>query len=203
MEAIRSYKTLVKYNKLINCKVLPSREDIIATLPQGSVCAEVGIKVGNFASSILKLNKPKELTLVDLDMFCIDKCKKRFARRNNIKYVHGDSKLVLKEFQDNYFDWVFLDTDHSYNTTKIELEQADRIVKEDGMIIIHDYIASSYYESKYSSYSENIPYGVIPAVNEFVNNSVWEFKYITLEPSMYIAVALTKNINGESFRRII
>ena len=186
---------MVKQNKLLNCEVLPSREAILTRLPKGLVCAEIGIKVGNFASFILKTTDPKELTLVDIDMFCIDKCKDRFADYDNINYIHGNSKLVLKEFKDNYFDWIFLDTDHTYNTTKIELEQADRIVKDDGMIFIHDYIAYSY--------TENRAYGVIPAVNEFVNNSDWEFKYITLEPNMYIAVALIKNTNGESFRRII
>jgi len=186
---------LVKHSKLLNCKVVPSREDILVTLPQRSVCAEVGVKVGNFASNILKINKPKELTLIDFDMFCLDRCREKFKKKKNINYVHGNSKLILKEFDDNYFDWIFLDTDHTYNTTKIELKQANRIVKEDGMIIIHDYISYSYIDDR--------TYGVIPAVNEFVNNSDWEFKYLTLEPSMYIAVALTKNKNGKSFRRII
>lgn len=186
---------MVKHSKLLNCKVVPSREDILVTLPQESVCAEIGISSGKFTSSIIKVVNPSELYLVDIDINCINKCKKKFLEKDNLKFFHGNSNIILKEFEDNYFDWIFLDTDHTHLTTKVELEQASRIVKDDGMIIVHDYIPYSYLTKK--------PYGVIPAVNEFVNNSDWEFKYITLEPSMYIAVALTKNTNGESFRRII
>ena len=176
---------MIPKHKLQNCKVLPSRYDIISSLKKNGTCAEIGINKGFFSQKIIELNKPKELHLIDINEEVINNSKLIFEKKNNIKYVIGDSRKILLEYPTNYFDWVFIDTDHTYDTTKIEIEHCKRILKKDGVMLLHDYIPVEYVKS-YETW------GVIGAVNEFVENSDWEFKFISLEPHMFITVALSR-----------
>ena len=47
----------------------------------------------------------------------------RFEKYNNIINIQhvGLSTELVHEFQDEYFDWIYIDTDHSFNVTKQEL----------------------------------------------------------------------------------
>jgi cephalosporin hydroxylase len=83
---------------------------------------------------------------------------------------------------------VYIDSDHSYDLTKLELEILHKKVKEGGYILLHDYIWIDYISEKYKSY------GVIKAVNEFCVNFNYEFIYISMEPNMYHTVCLRKLI---------
>jgi len=79
----------------------------------------------------------------------------------------------LYRFNDNYFDWVYLDTSHTYEITHQELIILEKKVKIDGLITGHDYTTRSRRTA--------MKYGVIEAVHEFCLNNNWEFVYITLE----------------------
>ena len=46
----------------------------------------------------------------------------------------------LEKFDDDYFDWVFIDSNHDYNSTKRELEISHKKVGGEGWILLHDYI---------------------------------------------------------------
>ena len=51
----------------------------------------------------------------------------------------GLSLEQLNKFNDNYFDWVYIDTVHDYKTTIQELSLAAKKVKKGGIIAGHDY----------------------------------------------------------------
>jgi hypothetical protein len=78
------------------------------------------------------------------------------------------------DFQDDYFDWIYIDTDHSHKTTLEELLKYASKVKKDGIIAGHDYSMGNWVRS--------YRYGVIEAVHEFCVVYGWELVYLTLEP---------------------
>jgi len=167
----------------------PKRKDLLKILPPGSVGAELGVFKGEFTKYLLKIARPKRLHLIDpwwrlygeyypdweeYTDFGRLKTSEAFekAKRTVDKYdkkkvceFHVDDDLeCLKEFQDNYFDWIYLDTSHKYDHTKKELEILKDKVKNDGLIMGHDY----------SGDPNHIHYGVYKAVNEFCKKYRWE-----------------------------
>ena len=96
----------------------------------------------------------------------------------------GNSIDLLTEFEDNYFDWIYIDTNHSYNTTKNELEVAAKKVKDNGLICGHDYIMGNW--------TSGYKYGVIEALHEFCVLYNWEIIYLTIEQSIPPSFAIRK-----------
>jgi hypothetical protein len=51
---------------LINCKLVPTRIDLLKQLPKNLICAEVGVALGNHCQEIYSIMKPKKLYLIDI-----------------------------------------------------------------------------------------------------------------------------------------
>lgn len=85
------------------------------------------------------------------------------------------STEAAQDFEDGYFDWIYIDTDHSYETTRDELELYAPKMKPGGIIAGHDY--------KIGNWISMYRYGVIEAVHEFCVKHNWELIYLTVEPS--------------------
>ena len=79
------------------------------------------------------------------------------------------------DFEDDYFDWIYIDTTHSYDTTREELVKYAPKIKHDGIIAGHDYTMGSWHSLN--------RYGVIEAVHEFCVKYEWELVYLTVEPT--------------------
>ncbi len=175
-----------------NCKVLPTRMYLLEHLPKQGVVAEVGVANGDFTKQILERSHPKKLHLVDAwetERFesGLDKVSERFSgeiTNGTIEVNRGLSTERLREFEDSYFDWVYIDTDHSYPTTRDELRIAARKVKSGGHIAGHDFTSGNPVRA--------VPYGVIEACNEFCVNEGWEYAFLTLEPSGHFSFSLQK-----------
>ena len=76
--------------------------------------------------------------------------------------------------EDGALDWVYIDTDHRYETTRDELEAYAPKVRPGGLLVGHDY--------EISDYVGDYRYGVIEAVHEFCAEHDWELVYLTAEP---------------------
>ena len=176
-----THKFELEDKHLENCKVVSNRINLLDYLPKESVCAELGVLDGKYTKEIISRTNPTELVLVDID-----------SDIENV--IKGDSVEVMNTFEDNYFDWVYIDTDHSYELTKKELEVCSRKVKDDGYIALHDYIWYDYFNSILDD--SDIYFGVVKAVNEFIlSREDYEVKYLTLESGMYNTIVIRK-ING-------
>jgi predicted O-methyltransferase YrrM len=177
-----------------NLKTLASRADLIEIMPRNKVVAEIGVDHGDFSEIILKATSPAKLHLIDawaegtryhigLKNLVEDKFRNEILN-DVVKLDIGYSTDVLKEFEDAYFDWVYLDTDHSYQTTKAELAILKSKVKPDGIIAGHDYTIGNWVGG--------FRYGVIEAVNEFCVNEDWEMIFLTAETDQYRSFAIKK-----------
>ena len=167
-----------------NCELLLDRSEMLSKLKKGGEVAEIGVAQGEFSELILKITEPDLLHLVDVwnsktyhaGLFkkVADKFK-NLIDEGRIQILRKLSTDAAENFDDNYFDWIYIDTDHSYATTREEFVKYAPKVKHDGIIAGHDYTMGIW-----SSLNR---YGVIEAVHEFCVKYEWELVYLTVEPT--------------------
>lgn len=176
-----------------NLKALVDRFALLDVLPKNAVVAEIGVDTGDFSKAILEQCSPKKLHLIDAwgtERYHKGKrnlVTERFAKplKDGQVVLHeGLSTEVGHEFPDHYFDWVYIDTDHSYQTTLAELLLYHKKVKVGGYITGHDFIIGSW--------AGLVRYGVIDAVYEFCNSHDWELVYLTMEHKAHPSFAIKK-----------
>lgn len=176
-----------------NIKIIEDRNLLLELLPKNGVIAELGVDNGDFSFLILSKTTPKKLHLIDAwDSERYNNSKKDFVFNRFEKEISegvvevniGYSIEVLKTFENNYFDWIYIDTDHTYITTKKELAIASEKVKRKGIIIGHDYYMGNWVAG--------YKYGVIEAVHEFCVLNNWELIYLTIEQSIPPSFAIRK-----------
>ena len=167
---------------IANARLLTDREAMLMLLPRNSVVAELGVDEGSFSQRILEICEPAKLHLVDAwrtERYNDTKklsVHKRFEKEISEGVVEieiGLSTEVGTSFQNGYFDWVYIDTDHSYPTTLAELELYQSKVKPGGILAGHDYIIGNW--------DGLVRYGVQEAVYEFCVKHNWEILYVTSE----------------------
>lgn len=172
----------IKYRHVENGRLLANREQLLGILPFNGIVAELGVDRGDFSKKILDLNKPSKLHLVDVWQSerypekLFHEVSQRFQKEIEAKKVEinrGLSTEVVDQFPDEYFDWIYIDTAHSYTVTKEELENYLPKMKSGGIIAGHDFIVGEI----------DVPwkYGVIEAVYEFCEKYNWEIIYFTME----------------------
>lgn len=175
-----------------NCKVLVDRKQMIGKMREGGIIAEIGVEKGDFSEEILKITNPKKFHLIDqwkgkTKLKNKEKVEKRFKQEildTKIVINHGDSLDVLQSFPNNYLDWVYLDTSHTFEHTYKELELSAQKVKESGIICGHDFAIGNW--------KHLLRYGVIEAVFKFCTFHKWEIIYITMESDLYWSFAIKK-----------
>ncbi len=177
---------LLKQKHIKNCQVIENRTELLRLLPNHAICAEIGIEKGDYSQKIISITQPQKFHLIDLSQKYIDAAKKRFSQIQISELIFhvGNLSDIIKGFPERYFDWVYIDTDHTYHTVSRELEAARLKVKLTGLIILNDYI---FYDHQVKS-----KYGVVEAVNEFCNRYNYEIVYFALHEQMFNDVVLKK-----------
>ena len=164
---------------------VPAREDILHRMKKNAVVAEIGVASGDFSEKILSLTQPQKLVLIDIwgskryhgGLF--EKVKNRFdaqIRNGQVEIIRELSFEGIAACADDMFDWVYLDTDHTYDTTARELELLRPKMKKGGVIAGHDYIMGNW--------NAGHRYGVIEAVRAFCVKYNWEMIYLSHELHM-------------------
>ncbi len=174
------------------CEVLPDREVLLERLPGGGVAAEVGVAAGEYTQAILDRNRPRVLHLIDLwgsDRYRpgLEAIRTRNAgaiAAGAVRIHQGRSVDVLATFPEAYFDWVYIDTDHSYELTLAELRVAAPRIKPGGMIAGHDFCTGNVIAPW--------PYGVVEACHMFCVESGWGYRFLTMEPRGRHSFALSR-----------
>jgi hypothetical protein len=160
------------------------REQLLQMMPRQAICAEIGVWEGDFSQRILDHTQPAKLHLIDpwryeqdimykdslyggqiggsqakLDHVYARVCK-RFASELATQQVlihRGDSHTVCEAFEDEYFDWIYIDGNHLYEYAIRDLNMYYRKVKAGGFITGDDYAEGGWWHG-----------GVKKAVDEFV-----------------------------------
>lgn len=162
------------------------REELFMFLPRDGVVAEVGVLEGGLSQHILTVATPQRLHLVDLwecqadrdyaldpsngtpelQNVRLDGVKKRFADQISSGQVvlnRGYSHVIAESFPSNYFDWVFIDANHTYEAVLTDLRAYGAKLKEDGLIVGHDFTNQRY--------AQECKFGVVEAVKQYCRES--------------------------------
>lgn len=150
-------------------------------IPQGSVCAEIGVLRGDFSQMILDILKPKYLILIDpfitnkeFDYGAelqylptaystesdYEKLMVRFEKEIAGGKVICDKQFsyeAVNDYPDNFFDVIYIDASHLYEDVKLDLNNFLPKLKPNGICAGHDY--------------GNELFGVTKSVDEFIKEN--------------------------------
>jgi len=181
-----------------------SRDFLLQCLPKNSVGLEIGVNNGDFSERILELTQPKKLHLIDPWKFFDDdsfistpygknhisnqfemdnkfeNVRKKFSNEiseNKVIIHRGFSEEIMPTFENNYFDWVYIDGNHLYDFVKNDLHFCNEKTKDNSLITGDDY----YPDSISKDFSKG---GVKKAVDEFVDTGAAQF--IQLKNNQFI-----------------
>ncbi len=135
---------------------LEDRRKLLARLPRNAIGAEIGVWKGDFSRQLVAETQPRELHLIDpwkfrgefpkrlyggrgagsqTDMDRIhDEVKRHFERNSSVIIQRGTSGEVLGRMEDGYFDWIYIDGDHSYEGVMTDLELGQQKVRPGGIL---------------------------------------------------------------------
>ena len=170
---------------LRHCVVLPDRLHLIKNLPRRGRVAEIGTFRGQFARAMIEACDPEELHLFDLtfehlahDYF------DPLVAQGRVRLHVGNSSATLSAFPDHYFDWIYIDGDHSYDVVSRDITVAKTKIRHDGYLVFNDYTTFSPLEL--------IQYGVQRAVNDLCLTEDFEIIYFALGDHGYHDVCLRR-----------
>ena len=124
-------------------------------MPKGARCAEIGVWQGDFSAEILNITRPRELVLIDpwdllaakieehthaqhadaLKMLAkYEQIVNTIGRLRNCVVRKGFSAEVLETYPDGYFDWVYIDGNHTYEFVLEDIMVSARKVRSGGLI---------------------------------------------------------------------
>ena len=155
-------KKLVERAKNAIGKGPSPRDRLLEYLPAHAVCAEIGVWKGRFSRQIVEQSSPETLYLIDPwafqpdfsermyggrvarnqdDMDAIyEGVKAMFADRDNVRFSRNYSNDAVAEFEDGYFDWVYIDGNHHYDYVLADLEIYFPKVQKNGFVAGDDYL---------------------------------------------------------------
>ena len=176
-----------------NITMLKNRSKLLEMLPKHGIVAELGVNRGEFSLEIMQVNQPKELHLVDAwgsERYhgglrkVVENTFEKDIAAGRVQIHHGYSTEMASKFPDGYFDWIYIDTDHSYSVTRDELQAYKHKIKQGGIIAGHDYIQGDW--------GRILRYGMMEAVHEFCVQEDWELVFLTTEMSNSPSFAIRK-----------
>ena len=141
---------------------------LLERMPKTSICAEIGVWKGEFSRLILSETNPKLFHLIDpwefqpefsermyggsvaksqRDMDVIyHSVRQLFDNEERVIFNKDKSDKILESFEDNYFDWLYIDGNHYYDYVLQDLEISLRKVKVGGIIAGDDYTWGAQYD---------------------------------------------------------
>ena len=184
--------TTLRFFHTENCRVLPDRSELLYRLPQRGVAAEIGAAFGDYTAEIMEKNRPRELHLIDAwasDRYKsgLEGIRDKFSAEIEAGLIHlqqGLSTERLVQFPNDFFDWVYIDTNHSFAVTWEELQLCNDKVKDEGRIAGHDFCTGNVVKP--------VPYGVIEACAKFCVDYGWQYEYLTLESHGHFSFCLKR-----------
>jgi hypothetical protein len=186
----------IRVEALDSAVLLPDRGDALKYMPKNGIVAEVGVAYGDFSQKIIDAISPKKIYAIDhfnqnnpfvnywgRDDFARDNMPHQQWYENRFKTEiesgmmetrQGLSWDCISKFPDDYFDYVYLDAAHDYHSVKKDIELIGNKVKNGGFIQFNDYCNGFLYSG--------IIYGVIAAVNHFINSGPHKVTHYCLSP---------------------
>jgi len=154
------------------------RAYILEQLNKNSIFVEVGVWKGDFSREIWNISNPKLLVLVDswtydekvrgcapqvngeepLNQNFFDQAKQdtynKFKNDKNVRILDMNSSSASSKYEDYYFDYIYLDAEHTYKAVINDLNIWYPKLKKNGVLFGDDY----YWREKDDTLSLHIAY---------------------------------------------
>jgi SAM-dependent methyltransferase len=200
---IIDYNQRLPYDSLTDARIYPSRYDLLSALPIPNPCtvAEIGVAFGDFSTYILCTCQPQIFTAIDTftlhqweqPAYLMGKnIHEELAGQTHLAFyqnrfptadiTRGLSWEALETYPDNHFDFAYLDAAHDYDSVTRDIQQLRRTVKPGGHIMFDDYTNWDIHT--------NTPYGVMQAVNEYIQIDKPDIIGIALNPNGFHNIAV-------------
>jgi len=140
---------------------------------------EIGVYEGSYASKINEAFPNSSLHLLDTwdtndtDFYysarpkavesAFEVANSRFKNNKNITFIVENSNVAHKKYDKNFFDWIYIDADHSYEAVLSDLNNWYPKLKSNGIMSGHDWNPNPDIE-------EFDMFGVEKALDEFSKN---------------------------------
>ncbi len=136
---------------------LTDRTTLMASLPKGGIGAEIGVSEGCFSDVLLEVCEPRRLHLIDPWIHITSEALKddaanvpqedqesrytgvlqRLDVKDGVEILRDYSLVAVGIFGDGYFDWIYIDADHTQAGADAEAWWPK--VKSGGWLTGHDY----------------------------------------------------------------
>jgi hypothetical protein len=158
------------------------RNFLFDILPKNCICAEIGVWKGGFSQEILDNLSPRKLYLIDPWLYqpsyssswygggyvksqedmdhIYNNVYQKFKADSRVTILRKKSSHSIKIFPDKYFDFAYIDGNHSYDFVKQDIELFYPKIKENGWIIGDDYGNNGWWNN-----------GVQKAIDEFIKTN--------------------------------
>jgi len=185
---------------VVGARLYADRNDLLSCLQiaEGGVVAEIGVAAGDFSEFILDQLKPR--TFVAFDTFRLHEIPmlwgmrsavllegktqleffaQRFSRHGSkVAIEEGLNHIMMARYPDRFFDLVYVDAGHDYESVKRDANLAKEKLKPGGVIVFNDYIMFDHITGS--------PYGVVQAVNELIVHDRWHVVGFGLHHQMFM-----------------
>lgn len=188
-------------------KSITNRYDIpiLLNVMNKPVICEVGVHIGHHLQNLVKADIDKAFGIDswrstgdlgqndsdhsqdELDGFYYKVCK-LFEGDQRVKIVREFSAEASKDFEDGFFDFIYLDADHTYDGIYTDLESWYPKLKIGGIISGHDYIDGDYT----LSIGHLVRFDVIEAVADFRKKYNIDDEYFHVSGEQYASFFIYK-----------
>lgn len=173
-----------------------ARLGLLDKINEGDVCAEIGTLKGDYAN-LISLQPISKLHLIDpwisipdiphrwhaMPQDAMDEYKshvyERFAKNESVEIVEKYSADAVLDFESDYFNWIYLDANHTYSFVIEDLKNWWNKLKSGGYICGNAYIDNPIARNV-------LDFGVIPAVDDFIEEKFDEINHFETIDSQYI-----------------
>jgi hypothetical protein len=183
-------------------RILNTRDEYIefisSLLPENPKVLEVGVEAGHLSKKLMKVLKPSELHLLDPWEFnangkiyseghmkntptahssvnmqiAIERYFEKEIKEGKVFIHRGYSFDLVDNFENGYFDFVYLDGCHLYESVKQDVSDFIAKVNHYGILGGHDYITKeTMFTQQGVLYSNQLGYGIAQAVDEFLQEN--------------------------------
>jgi len=154
-----TYEEIIRYlkdNPIENRNYLGQLFNALGLIKYG---AEIGVQEGKFSQILSNTWNGEQLHLIDswkhfqddkyIDISNVNnfeheklyqKVVAQFSNNPKIKINRTESLKAAGEYPNNYFDWIFLDANHSYESCSADLKAWYPKIKRNGIFSGHDFI---------------------------------------------------------------
>jgi predicted O-methyltransferase YrrM len=164
------------------------RINFLKKLPKNGIVAEIGVWRGKNALNILNNCEPSQLYLIDTWITrtkpgdekvrtkeewqeILNKVYELFNDHDHVKIIRQESLEASKSFDDEFFDWIYIDAGHSYSSCYLDLMAWFPKIKIGGYICGHDYCENRATVKK--------SFGVKQAVDRFMLENDAEIEFLS------------------------